>query len=146
MNYEDITSQANVAQAAKDYIQETYGDDVYIPTGTLLQHLGNGSDEVGFQSSMLWGFGIKPLAVNVSPVEFIGDVQPLPINSQQYDSIALADDHAKAVFDYVVRVYGLDVANAFLVVSHEIWRLILAGYTESMTIETIQAMFGIKPL
>lgn len=144
MKFEDITTQPNVRQAAKDYLIETYGDAISIPVGTLLQHLGNGSDEFGFQSSMRAGFGIQPL--DVAPVGVASYIQPLPVNSVQYDDIALADDYPKAVFEYVISVYGLDVANTFLVVSHEIWRLILAGFPEEQTLEMITALFGITPL
>jgi hypothetical protein len=146
MTYEDIPTQPNVRQAAQDYIWETYGDAVFIPTGTLLQHLGSGSDEIGFQSSMRAGFGIKPLAIDVAPDDLTSDIQTLPVNSVQYDAIALADDHPQACADYVQARYGLDVLHSLPVVAHEVWRLVLANFTEEMTLEMITALFGIKPL
>lgn len=64
----------------------------------------------------------------------------------KYQEIALSDNHPQATFDYVVRVYGLDVAENFLVVHHEVWRLLLAGFTEEQTQEMIGALFNIFPL
>jgi hypothetical protein len=52
----------------------------------------------------------------------------------------------QATRDWVEQVYGADVVLCIPVVLHEVWRFILAGYTEPMVLETIQAMFNLPPL
>ena len=66
--------------------------------------------------------------------------------SIQYSEIPLQANHPQAVADWVEQVYGIDVLHQLPVVAHEVWKFILSGYTEAMTLETIQAMFGVAPL
>lgn len=63
-----------------------------------------------------------------------------------YADIPLQADYMQATRDWVEQVYGIDVLLCIPVVVHEVWRFILAGYTEAMTLETIQGLFGLAPL
>lgn len=63
-----------------------------------------------------------------------------------YSDIPLQADYMQATRDWVEQVYGVDVVLCIPVVVHEVWRFILAGYTEAMTLETIQAMFNLSTL
>lgn len=64
----------------------------------------------------------------------------------KYSEIPNQTDYMEATRDWAEQVYGIDVLLCIPVVVHEVWRFILAGYTEAMTLETIQAMFNLSPL
>lgn len=63
-----------------------------------------------------------------------------------YSDIPHQADYMQATRDWVEQVYGIDVLLCIPVIVHEVWRFILAGYTEAMALETIQAMFNLSPL
>lgn len=71
---------------------------------------------------------------------------PNPDHALAYDQLVHEPDFQQACGHYIARHFGSDVATGYLIVTYELQRLVIVGYTEPQALETLTAMLGFPTL